>query len=110
MTDKTKAEMLQKMMDIPDEEVNAGLLNVYLQLAAQKILNKMYPYKENYEGLTVPDRYIGVQLKVACYMINKMGAEGEIQHIENGIHRNYGDADVPDKMLEDIMPFCQAIR
>ena len=70
----------------------------------------MYPFKDDYEGLEVPDRFVATQLKIASYMINKIGAEGEIQHIENGIHRNYGSADVPDGMLQDIIPFCQAIR
>jgi hypothetical protein len=70
----------------------------------------MYPYKESYEGMEVPDRYVAIQLKIANYMINKIGAEGQIQHIENGIHRNYGSADVPDGMLAEIVPFCQAIR
>ena len=110
MTERDKAEILAKMLDIPDEDVDYGLLTVFLKLAGQKILNRMYPYKESYDGLTVPDRYLNVQLKIASYMINKMGAEGEIQHIENGIHRNYGDADIPESMLKDVVPFCQAIR
>ena len=58
----------------------------------------------------MPDRYAMIQLNVASYLLNKRGAEGEIQHIENGIHRNYGSSDVPDGMLKDIVPFCHAIR
>jgi hypothetical protein len=50
------------------------------------------------------------QIKIANYLINKIGAEGQIQHIENGIHRNYGDSDIPDGMMEEIVPFCQAVR
>lgn len=110
MTERKKAELLAKMLDLPEEDMDYGLLTVYLKLAEQKILNRMYPFTDNYDGLVMPDRYLGVQLKIAGYMINKMGAEGEIQHIENGIHRNYGDADVPDSMLKDVTPFCQAIR
>ena len=86
------------------------ILEVYLDLAGEKVLNRMYPYKTDYTGLEVPDRYTGIQLKIANYMLNKRGAEGEIQHIENGIHRNYGSADVPDGMLQDITPYCQVIR
>lgn len=104
-----KIDMLRRMLG-DDEETDHGVLEVYLELAAQKILNRMYPYKENYDGLEVPDRYVAVQLKVANYMINKIGAEGQIQHIENGIHRNYGSADIPDGMLQEVVPFCQAIR
>ena len=108
MTMEKKVDMLQRMM--PGDDTDQGVLEVYLELAGQKILNRMYPYKESYEGLEVPDRYVAVQLKIANYMINKIGAEGQIQHIENGIHRNYGSADIPDGMLEEIVPFCQAIR
>ena len=107
MTTDKKIDMLRQMMD---DETDRGILEVYLELAAQKILNRMYPFKDDYEGLEVPDRYVATQLKIANYMINKIGAEGEIQHIENGIHRNYGAADVPDGMLQDVVPFCQAIR
>ena len=108
MTMEKKTDMLRRMMD--GVETDRGVLEVYLELAAQKILNRMYPFRDDYEGLEVPDRYVGIQLKVANYMINKIGAEGQIQHIENGIHRNYGSADVPDGMLQEIVPFCQALR
>ena len=108
MTDEKKIVMLQAMLG--DESDSEAVLSVYLDLAAQKILNRMYPFKENYDGLEVPDRYVMAQLKIANYMLNKRGAEGQIQHIENGIHRNYGAADIPDGMLEEIVPFAQAIR
>jgi len=108
MTDEKKLSMLRSMLG--DDEMDDGILEVYLEIAGQAILNRMYPYKTNYDGLTVPDRYVAIQLKVSCYLINKIGAEGEIQHIENGIHRNYGASDIPDGMLKDVVPFCQAIR
>ena len=108
MTNDNKVYLLRKMVD--DDTLEDEILSIYLELAAQKILNRMYPFKESYDGLEVPDRYTAVQLKTACFMINKIGAEGEIQHIENGIHRNYGTADIPDGILQEVVPFCQAIR
>ena len=108
MTLEKKISMLRHMMD--GDETDQDILEVYLDLAAQKILNRMYPFRLDYEGLDVPDRYVAVQLKIANYMLYKRGAEGEIQHIENGVHRNYGAADVPDGMLEEIVPYCQALR
>lgn len=101
-------EVLAAMLDL--KSYDPEVLEIYLELAAQKILNRMYPFKENYDGLEVPDRYVSIQLKIANYMINKIGAEGQIQHIENGIHRNYGAADIPDGMLTEIVPYCQVIR
>ena len=106
MTTQRKIEMLRQM----GEEDDQGVLEVYLELAGQKILNRMYPFEQSYDGLEVPDRYAAVQLKIANYLLNKRGAEGQIQHIENGIHRNYGAADIPDGMLTEVVPFCKVIR
>lgn len=108
MTNEKKIDMLRRMMD--GDETDEGILEVYLELAGQKILNRMYPYREDYEGLEVPDRYAMIQLNIAVYMLYKRGAEGEIQHIENGVHRNYGSSDIPDALLKDVYPFAQAIR
>ena len=108
MTQAEKIVLLKNMLDDTDD--SDEVLSVYLDLAAQKILNRMYPFKDDYTGLVIPDRYVMMQLNVAVYLLNKRGAEGEIQHIENGIHRNYGSSDVPDGMLKDIVPFSQAIR
>lgn len=104
-----KIDMLQAMLG---EEEDRGVLEVYLELAKQKILNRMYQFDtdEEYEGLDVPDKYVMIQLNIAIYMLNKRGAEGEIQHIENGIHRNYGSSDIPDSFLKDVTPFCKALR
>lgn len=108
MTREDKLVILARMNgEAQDDE---DILGIYLDIAGDKILNRMYPYMTDYTGLEVPDRYAMIQLNIAMYMLNKRGAEGEIQHIENGIHRNYGSADVPDGMLKDVIPYCQAIR
>lgn len=108
MTDEGKIAMLRTMIDDQDEP--AEVLSVYLELAGEKVLNRLYPFKDDYTGLKVPDRYAAVQLKCAAYMLLKRGAEGQIQHIENGIHRNYGSADIPDGMLQEVVPYAQVIR
>ena len=108
MDESRKIAMIKHMLD--DDGTPEDVLLAYLDAAKQKILNRMYPFKEDYKGLEVPERYDMVQLNIAVYMLNKRGAEGEIQHIENGIHRNYGSADIPDAMLKDIVPYCKTIR
>lgn len=107
MTQAEKIAKLRTMIDDHDEPDE--VLSVYLDLAGDKILNRMYPYKTDYTGLEVPDRYVSVQLKVSAYGLLKRGAEGQIQHIENGIHRNYGSADIPEEMLREVVPYCQPI-
>lgn len=108
MTPEQKLAALKVL--IGDESESDAVLSVYLELAKDAILNQMYPYRTDYTGLEVPDRYTSVQLKVSCYLYLRAGSEGEIQHIENGIHRNYGSADIPKDMLKDVVPFAQVIR
>lgn len=110
MTDKQKVAMLRTLISDTDVKEDFETLSVYLEMAGAKILERLYPYRENWDDLKVPDKYAMLQLKIATYLLNKRGAEGQIQHIENGIHRNYGDADIPENMLSDLVPFAQAIR
>lgn len=109
MTCGQKIDMLKAMLG-PEDDTDRGVLDVYLKLAEQKILTRMYPFKENFDDVTVPDKYLMTQLNISCYLLNKRGAEFEIQHIENGIHRNFGSADVPDEVMKDVVPYAQAIR
>ena len=106
----SKNKLLLMLQNMIGDDTDPAILDVYLDLAGQAVLNHMYPFTTSYEGLEVPDRYIAIQLKIAAYLVNKRGAEGEVQHIENGIHRNYGSSDIPEGMLKDITPFCQVIR
>ena len=108
MTRGQKLEYLRMMIDSEDD--SDGILGLYLDMAGDKILNRMYPFLEDYSGKEVPERYAMIQLNVAAYLMNKRGAEGQVQHIENNIHRNFGSADVPGEMLKDILPMAMAIR
>ena len=120
MTEEKKIQTLRVMIGDTASREDAGTLSVYLDLAGAKILERLYPFREpeivNGEEVwpekwnRVPVKYEQLQLKIATYLLNKRGAEGQIQHIENGIHRNYGDADIPENMLSDIVPFARAIR
>lgn len=116
MTHEQKIASLRALLGKEEDEegheieIDSAILDVYLGIAGQKILNKMYPFKTDYTGLEVPDRYSMMQINISQYLYNKRGSEGEIQHIENGIHRNYGSADVPDAMLKDIIPMAVAVR
>lgn len=107
MTKEDKVLLLLRMLE--DEPEDTEILGIYLDMAGQKILNRMYPYVTDFTGYEVPDKYAMTQIKIAHYMLQKRGAEGQIQHIENGIHRNYGAADIPDGMLADVMAFCQVV-
>lgn len=79
------------------------VINDYLLIAKQTILNRIYQY--GYEDSEeVPTYYEHIQCQIACYLFNKRGAEGETSHSENGITRNYADGDIPSDLLKQVVP------
>lgn len=101
MTDAEKLTMLRVMVGESDSD---ELLSTYLTIAARKILNRAYPYDDAVSD--VPEKYHVLQCEIAAYLINKRGAEGQTGHTENGITRQYEDADVPPSMLKGVTPHC----
>ena len=108
MSDTEKLIMLRVMVgDNGSLEWSDDVLLTYLTIAGRKIINRAYPFREDVD--IVPKRYGILQCEIACYLLNKRGAEGETSHSENGISRAYGSADVPESMLSDVIPFCETI-
>ena len=83
------------------------LLQAYLDDAAQAIVNKAYPFKAGAESIPVPPKYERLQVEIAVYLVGKMGAEGQTMHIENGIHRTYESASIPNSMLKAVIPLAK---
>ncbi|MGN0558371.1 MAG: phage head-tail connector protein [Acutalibacteraceae bacterium] len=96
-----KSKMLETLRSMTGEE-NESILLVYLDLAAGKIIEKLYPLEKG--ACEVPAKYHAKQVEIACYMLNKRGAEGQTSHSENGISRSYESADVPKSLLDGIVP------
>ena len=109
MTDIEKMSLLRVMTGEPDDKEgwSDDVLFSYLTIAGQKIINRAYPYDELVTE--VPRRYGVLQCEIAAYLLNKRGAEGEISHSENGINRTYENADVPESMLSEVIPYCGLI-
>jgi len=104
MDNEEKVTQLRIMTESDEHE---SVLLSYLEDAKHVLLNRLYPdaTDEEFSELTLPVKFERKQLRIAAWMMNKRGAEGEIQHIENGVHRNYKYADIPLEMLYDVMPF-----
>lgn len=100
------SEKVAELRLITESDEEDNILLSYLDQAKDVILNRMYPYANDaeYEAMDVPKRFEYKQIRIAAYFMNKRGAEGETQHIENGIHRNYKSSDVPEDMLWDVFP------
>lgn len=102
MTPNEKLEVLKGMVGVVGNGEDK-LLQIYLDTAAQKIIERVYPFDSTKED--VPKKYSYRQCEIAAYLWNKRGAEGEISHDENGIRRTYENADVPESMLKGVIPF-----
>ena len=68
-------------------DVEDNLLMAYLDLAKQKIIDHVYPYKKNVVELE--SKYDMKQIELAIILFDKRGAEGEEHHNENGVNRKY---------------------
>ena len=104
MTDIEKLALVRAMVGTPntDENWSDDVLISYLTIAGRKIINRAYPYDD--EVTEVTRRYGYLQCEIACYLLNKRGAEGQTGHSENGVSRSYESADVPESMLSEVIP------
>lgn len=69
------------------EEVSTTLVDTYLRLATQKILNHRYPFDKT--KVEIEPRFEMDMIELAIVLYNQRGAEGETQHNENGVSRHY---------------------
>lgn len=105
MTDPEKIVILRKMLE--DETEDEDVLLAYLRFAGDRIIEKAYPFRS--DVTEVPAKYAYTQIEIACYLLNKRGAEGETYHGENGINRSYENASVPASMLAGVIPFVGVV-
>lgn len=105
MTSEEKLSLLKVLVGIATSDTSEdSALTVYLTLSASKVIRRAYPYTTIITE--VPAQYETLQCEIAAYLWNKRGAEGQTAHNENGINRTYESSDVPETMLNHIVPFA----
>lgn len=85
------------------------LLEELLSSAAAAILSRRFPFGHD-AGQEVPAQYEDLQIRIAVDMFNKIGAEGETMHSENGISRTYDSGWVSESLLSEVVPMVGVIR
>lgn len=90
---------------LPDEQ-NEELLSELLLRAEDAIKRKRRTPPE----LPMEKQYATLQLEIAQFLYNKMGAEGEKSHNENGVNRTYENAHIPDSMLDTVVPLGRVVN
>ena len=97
-------ERLKLRTQEPDEAV---LLDC-LESAKAAIMSRRFSYQEWPDELE--KQYLDLQYRIALDLYNKSGAEGELLHIENGIHRSYESSWISEQLLLEVVPMCGVVK
>ncbi len=107
MTDQEMISTVQSLIGADEAaRISEDAISVYLQLAAQKMLMRIYPFDST--QTLIPYEYLMTQCELASRLILRRGAEGETHHNENGINRSYGSVDDED-ILSRLTPYAKVM-
>lgn len=105
MTDTQKIATT-KVLAGNDPAATDETVSVYLSIALQKILARLYPFDGT--KTTIPEAHHMTQCELAARLFLRRGGEGEISHSENGISRSYASVDDED-ILSRLTPFIKVV-
>ena len=105
MTQAEKIVMVQTLVE-NDAAATDTVVPVYLTLALNTMLERLFPYDATKDAGDVPIRYDTIQCELAARYFLRRGGQGEINHEENGINRNYASVDDND-ILQRLTPFAK---
>lgn len=97
-------ERLKIRLQQVDEELGDPLLIELLESAKAAILARRFPFGNLPTKLE--SRYFDLQIRIAMDLYNKIGAEGEMSHSENGTSRSYQSSWISEDLLNEITPMC----
>ena len=107
MTQADKVQMVKTIVE-NDAEATDPVVAVYLSLACNKMLERLYPFDVSRGDSDIPARYETIQCELAARLFLRRGGEGETNHEENGVNRTYGTVDDED-ILSRITPFAKVV-
>ena len=105
MTDAEKTTMVQTLVE-SDPGATDDVVAVYLSLAGNAMLERLFPYDSDKEIWDLPVRYDAIQCELAARYFLRRGGQGETNHEENGINRQYASVDDED-ILKRLTPFAK---
>lgn len=79
-----------------------------LENAKHAILSRRFPYGDYPDD--VEPRYKDLQYRLAIEIYNRMGAEGELSHSENGISRSWDGSWASSQLLNEVVPFAGVVN
>ena len=105
MTDVEKTNMVRTLVE-NDSDATDEVIATYLSLACSAMLERLYPFDTDKDSTDLPVRYDALQCELAARYFLRRGGQGEINHEENGVNRQYGSVDDSD-ILNRLTPFAK---
>ena len=91
-----------------DPNPDTFVLEECVENAKHIILMRRFPYGDYPEE--IEPRYEDLQYRIALDLYNKIGAEGETAHSENGVSRTYESSWVSEQLLNEIVPKVSGLK
>lgn len=109
MTEETLKAMIKTNIESSsDMTISDDVVNTFFQLSKNAILLKRFPYLQDVSEKELPSIYDSLCVRLAVYMFNKQGAEGEVSHTENGVSIKWENGDLPESMMSEVIPMSEA--
>ena len=89
-------------------EADEALLADLLESARAAIIARRFPFGDGTEELE--KRYEDLQVRIAETMYDKLGAEYQTGHTENGVSRQWASEGVPEALLREVTPMCGGVK
>lgn len=105
MTNAEKIAMVKTLVE-NDAGATDEVVTVYLTLARNAMIERLFPYDSTKDSGDVPVRYDTIQCELAARYYLRRGGQGEIDHEENGVNRSWASVDDAD-ILERLTPFAK---
>ena len=108
MTDAEKLAMLKSLLNISDTAQNTQL-GAYLSLAKAEILSWLYSGNIPDDVTDVPARYEPTQIMACVAGFSQSGAEGQLNHSENGVSRTWKHEDMVAYIRSRVVSYAQIL-
>ena len=106
-------DRLKLRLEISNDEQD-DLLEDIVQSATDLFLSLRYPVsdypEDEYGDPVISRRWEDWILRCAIELYNKIGAEQQVTHIENGIHRTYDSGTISKSLMAEITPIVGIAR
>lgn len=104
---KIRLEIIGSTDDLLLDELLESARNLFLSTRFQ---GNPYPVDDR-DSVIIENRWNDWILRAAIEMYNKIGADGQAAHSENGVNRNFGNAgSVSRELMAEITPLVSIAR